>query len=138
MNQYDYFKGLPEDSIKEILYKTPASDIIFLSMTDIYIYRIYATMKLFPTGGRKNLSFFRPAKTKKKKKLGQFSAQREALRWKGCTIKNNRLPYWTVNMWDRLLDDHGLTWKELARLYESETLSGYKLQQPQGMETMRR
>jgi hypothetical protein len=30
-------------------------------------------------------------------------------------------------MWDRLLDDYGFTWKDLARLYKLKTLSGYKL-----------
>jgi hypothetical protein len=30
-------------------------------------------------------------------------------------------------MWNILLDDYGFTWKELARLYELEILSGYKL-----------
>jgi hypothetical protein len=37
MYQYDYFKNLPIDAIKEVLYKTPASDVISLCMTDLYI-----------------------------------------------------------------------------------------------------
>jgi hypothetical protein len=97
MNEHDYFKNLSIDTIKDILYKTPANDIISMCTSDIYIYRTYATMKIFP------------------------------LRWKRYTIKHYDLPFWTVNMWDRLLDDHSLTWKELARLYELEILSGYKL-----------
>jgi hypothetical protein len=47
--------------------------------------------------------------------------------WKQYTIQSHHLPSWTVNMWDSVFDDYQITWKDLARLYELETISGYKL-----------
>jgi hypothetical protein len=93
MSQYDYLKNLPIDTIKEVLYKIPASDIISLCIADMYIQNICA----------------------------------DANFWESYTIKTNYLPSWTVNMWNHVLDDHALTWKEIARLYELEKISGYKL-----------
>jgi hypothetical protein len=93
MNDHDYFKNMSIDAIKEVLYKTPTSDITSLCLTDLYIQDIC------------NDETF----------------------WKSYAIKANNLSASTVNIWNGRITSYGLTWKELARLYELEILSGYKL-----------
>jgi hypothetical protein len=121
MSHDDYFKNLPMDTIKEVLYKTPANDIMSMCMTDVYIKDICNDENFWKRYTIKNYDL--PFWTVN---MWDSVFDDYEITWKDLarlyeleTISGYKLNFNDITGWYAELDLGDITWEELYQLFKS-------------------
>ena len=121
MNEIDYLKELPQETIKKILFKTPASDIISLCITDSYIQYICNDDIFWKEYVIKNNNLYTSVVTMWKNLIEDstnFTWKRLAQLYELEQISKYKLNFWEMLSWDDMINIREITWDQLKSLYK--------------------